>query len=82
MKDIYVRALCNFQGRSASPYISWSIISGATHRVVPPALWLLGPSARVVLSTIVASPKSAKQARHSELMRIFACRPTSSVNAT
>ena len=63
------------------PYFSGSRISGAIHRIVPPALWLLGPSTEVVSSMIAASPKSAKQARHSELMRMLACISTSPVNA-
>ena len=67
--------------RLVYPYLSGSRISGAIHRVVPPARWLLGPSTKDVSSMIAASPKSAKQAQRSELMRIFACMPTSPVNA-
>ena len=54
-----------------NPYFPGSRISGAIHRIVPPALWPLGPSMEFV-SAIAASPKSAKQARHSELTRMFA----------
>ena len=61
------------RARLTYPYFSGSNISGAIHRVVPPALWLLGPSIELTSSMIAASPKSAKQARHSELMRMFAC---------
>ena len=63
------------------PYVSGSRTSGAIHRIVPPALWLLLPSTEVTSSMIAASPKSARHARHSELMRILACVLTSPVNA-
>jgi hypothetical protein len=59
------------RARLTYPYFSGFRISGAIHRVVPPAL-LPGPSRELVSSVIAASPKSAKQARQSELMRIFA----------
>ena len=61
------------RARLMYPYFSGSRISGAIHRVVPPALWLLGPSTELVSSLISVSPKSARQARHSELTRMFAC---------
>ena len=62
------------RARLTYPYRSGSMISGAIHRIVPPALWLLDPS-RELASAIAASPKSAKQARHSELMRTLAWMP-------
>ena len=62
------------------PYLSGSRISGAIQRIVPPALWVGGPSIELASSTIAASPKSAKQARHLELIRILACRSPSQVN--
>jgi hypothetical protein len=68
------------RARLVYPYLSGSRISGAIHRVVPPALWVLGPSPEVVSSIIAASPKSAKQAWRSELMRILAYTSTLLVN--
>ena len=62
------------------PYLSGSRISGAIHRSVPPALRVLGPSTGLVSSKILVSPKSARQARDSELMRTLACISTSPVN--
>jgi len=69
-----------FRARLTYPYLSGSRISGAIHRIVPPALWLLGPSTELASSMIAASPKSAKQARHSEFIRMLACRSSSPVN--
>lgn len=61
------------RARLTYPNLSGSRISGAIHRVVPPALWPLAPSPELASSMIAASPKSAKQARRSELIRILAC---------
>jgi len=69
-----------FRARLTYPYISGSRISGAIHRIVPPALWLLGPSMELASSMIAANPKSARQARHSEFIRMLACRSSSAVN--
>ena len=55
------------------PYLSGSRTSGAIHRIVPPALWLLGLSTELVSPIIAVSLKSAKQARCSELTRMLAC---------
>ena len=68
------------RARLVYPYLSGSRISGAIHRIVPLSSWLLGPSSEVESSMIAASPKSAKQARRSELMRTLACISTSPVN--
>lgn len=54
------------------PYLSGSRISGAIQRIVPPAFCAGGPSTEFASSTIAARPKSARQARRSELIRIFA----------
>ena len=69
-----------FRNHLLYPYLSGSRISGAIHRIVPPTLWLLSPSTEIVSTMIAVSPKSAKQARHSELMRTLACVSASSVN--
>jgi len=62
-----------FRDRLVYPNLSGSRISGAIHRVVPPVLWPLGPSPELASSIIAANPKSARQARRSELMRMLAC---------
>ena len=66
--------------RSVYPNLYGSRISGAIHRVVPPVLWPLGISPELASSMIAVSPKSAKQAWHSELTRMLACVLTSWVN--
>ena len=60
------------RARLTYPYFSGSNISGAIHRIVPPVLLLLAPSIESVSSMITVFPKSARQARRSELMRISA----------
>ena len=62
------------------PYLSGSRISGAIQRIVPPALWVGGPSMELASSTIAECPKSTKQARYLELIRMLACRSSSQVN--
>ena len=59
------------------PYLSGSRISGAIQRIVPPALWVGGPSIELASSTIAECPKSVKHAWGLELIRILACRSLS-----
>lgn len=61
------------RARLTYPYLSGSIISGAIHRIVPSASRLLGSSTKFASPIIAVSPKSAKQARHSELIRMLVC---------
>ena len=68
------------RARLTYPYLSGSRISGAIHRIVPPVLWPLAPSTELASSMIAASPKSARQARHSEFIRMLACRISLPVN--
>ena len=76
-----------FDGNSSrdhfvSPYLAGSRISGAIHRTASLVRRLLDHSTGVVSSTIAASPKSSKRARHSESIRMLTCISTPLVNAT